>query len=565
MVRVVTRDTAEFTAVLEAVPDAVVCVDPEGRISFANALAGRLFGYPPADLTGLPVEVLIPESARARHRQHRGAYLAAPWPRPMGAVQAELAGRRRDGSTFRAEISLSPIPAGSDQEGDGQFGVLAVVRDRTERLAAEEERARLEFLADRAQLERQVSEAQRLEGLGQLAGGIAHDFNNLLAVISSYASFVHQEVASEAGTAKWRKVGQDLDELENAADRAAALTRQLLAYSRTQQAEPQVLDLNEVIDGLADLLGRTLGGRTELVLDLDPGLGRVLADYGQLEQVLVNLVVNARDAMPDGGRLTIQTTDTKVDDPDLAGAPYGRLSRFARLDVRDTGNGMPPEVVSRVFEPFFTAKPSGQGAGLGLATVHGIIRRAGGRLEVSSAPGQGTTMTVLLPVTEAAAVCPGRAAAGSPHSLRGTGELVLVVEDEASIREATRRVLAGHGYRVLTAACGEEALAIAAREPEPVDVLLTDVMMPNMLGTEVADRLRGMQPGLRVLFMSGYAQGLLSVQGSLQPGAQSAEQPRMELIEKPFTHPDLLAKVREVLAAPAGDQHGCPGAGGQHG
>jgi PAS domain S-box-containing protein len=553
MVRVVARDTAEFTAVLEAVPDAVVCVDLEGRISFANTLAGRLFGYPPADLAGLPVEVLIPESARAEHRRHRDAYLAAPWRRPMGAAQTELAGRRRDGSTFRAEVSLSPIPAGG-AEGDGQFGVLAVVRDRTQRLAAEEERARLEFLADRAQLERQVSEAQRLEGLGQLAGGMAHDFNNLLAVISSYASFVHQEVASEADSAKWGKVSQDLDELENAADRAAALTRQLLAYSRTQQAEPRVLDLNEVIDGLADLLGRTLGGRTELVLDLDPRLGRVLADHGQLEQVLVNLAVNARDAMPDGGRLTIRTADIEVDDPDEAGAPGGRPGRFARLDVRDTGSGMPPDVISRAFEPFFTTKPSGRGAGLGLATVHGIVRRAGGRLEVSSAPGRGTTMTVLLPATEAAAVCPERAANGSPQPLRGSGELVLVVEDEASIREATRRVLAGHGYRVLTAACGEEALAIAARAPEPVDVLLTDVMMPNMLGTEVADRLRGMQPGLRVLFMSGYAQGLLSAQG--------ATQPRMELIEKPFTHPDLLAKVREVLAAPAppaapaGEPHG---------
>jgi PAS domain S-box-containing protein len=559
MVRVVTRDTAEFTSVLEAVPDAVVCVDPDGRISFANTLAGRLFGYPPADLTGLPVEVLIPESARAQHRRHRDAYLAAPGPRPMGAAQADLAGRRRDGSTFRAEVSLSPIPGGRE-EGDGQFGVLAVIRDRTERLAAEEERARLEFLADRAQPERQVGEAQRLEGLGQLAGGIAHDFNNLLAVISSYASFVHQEVASEVGSAvasaaatgKWRKVSQDLDELEDAADRAAALTRQLLAYSRTQQAEPRVLDPNEVIDGLADLLGRTLGGRIELLLDLDPGLGRVLADHGQLEQVLVNLVVNARDAMPDGGRLTIRTADTKVDDPDLAGVSCGRPGRFARLDVRDTGGGMPPGVVSRLFEPFFTTKPSGQGAGLGLATVHGIIRRAGGRVEVSSAPGRGTTMTVLLPVTEAAAVCPGRPANGSPQPLRGSGELVLVVEDEASIREATRRVLAGHGYRVLTAACGAEALAIAAREPEPVDVLLTDVMMPNMLGTEVADRLRDMQPGLRVLFMSGYAQGLLSAQGTVQP--------RMELLEKPFTHPDLLAKVREVLGQP-----GCPGAGGQHG
>jgi PAS domain S-box-containing protein len=542
MVRVVAQGTAEFTAVLEAVPDAVVWVDPDGRISFVNRLAGRLFGYPPGELAGVPVEVLMPESARAQHRQDREAYLAAPWRRPMGAAQAELAGRRRDGSTFRAEVALTPIPAGGD--GGGLSGVLVVVRDRTERLAAEEERARLEFLADRAQLERQVGEAQRLEGLGQLAGGMAHDFNNLLAVISSYASFVHQEVASEEPTARWRKVSQDLDELENAADRAAALTRQLLAYSRTQQAEPQVLDLNEVIRDLADLLGRTVGAGIELVLDLDPDVGRVLADHGQLEQVLVNLAVNARDAMPDGGRLTIQTMDAEVDDPDLAGSACGRPGRFARLDVADTGVGMPPEVVSQAFEPFFTTKPAGLGAGLGLATVHGIIRRAGGRLEVRSATGRGTTMTVLLPVTEAAAHCPGRAVTGPAQPLRGSGELVLVVEDEASIREATRRVLAGHGYRVLTAACGEEALAIAAREPEPLDVLLTDVMMPNMLGTEVADRLRGMQPGLRVLFMSGYAQGLLSAQGTLEP--------RMELIEKPFTHPDLLAKVREVLTAPPG-------------
>ncbi len=368
MVRVAARDAAGFTAVLEAVPDAVVCVDPDGRISFANALAGQLFGYPPADLAGLPVEVLIPESARAQHRQHREAYLAAPSRcRPMGAAQAELAGRCRDGSTFRAEVSLSPIPAAED----GRFGVLAAVRDITDRLAAQEEHARLEFLADRAQLELQVSEAQRLEGLGQLAGGIAHDFNNLLSVISSYASFVHEEVASQAAEGKWRKVGQDLEELENAADRAAALTRQLLAYSRTQQAEPQVLDLNEVVEGLAELLTRTLGGQVVLALDLDPGIGRVLADCGQIEQVLVNLAVNARDAMPGGGRLTIRTAPAQAGDPGPAGVPGepaggpagGPPGGFVRLDVSDTGAGMPPEVTSQVFEPFFTTKPAARAPG----------------------------------------------------------------------------------------------------------------------------------------------------------------------------------------------------------
>ena len=297
-------------ALMEAAPDAVVSVDTGGRIVLVNAQTERLFGYGRQELVGQPVEILVPDAIKAVHTVHRAGYLTDPQPRPMGAG-IELAGRRRDGSTFPAEISLSAI--------DTSEGILvsAAVRDGTERreLQAERERLktqteRLKTVTERDRLERQLHQSQRLESLGQLAGGIAHDFNNLLAVISNYAAFVAEEVA-KAPQEEWQSVREDIQEIERAAERAAGLTRQLLAFARRDVIQPRALSLNDVIEDVEQLLIRTLGEHVELSTDLAGGLGRVLADPGQIEQVLVNLAVNARDAMPAGGKLIVATASTE--------------------------------------------------------------------------------------------------------------------------------------------------------------------------------------------------------------------------------------------------------------
>jgi hypothetical protein len=516
---------------LEAAPDAMVCVDGDGRIALVNAQAERLFGYGREELVGQPVELLVPDGVRDQHPAHRAGYVADPRPRPMGAG-LELAGRRQDGSTFPAEISLAAI--------DTAEGILvtAAVRDITERLEFQAERTRLQAEAERERLEGQMHQSQRLESLGQLAGGVAHDFNNLLGAILNYSAFVAEEVAAEAGQPRWRAVLDDIRQIQEAAQRAAGLTRQLLAFARREVIQPRVLDLNEVVSRVEQLLKRTLGEHIELIITLRAGLPPVLADPGQLEQVLVNMAINARDAMPSGGRLTIETRDTRVDEAYAAGRPNLGPGWYVSVKVSDTGTGMPEEVASRAFEPFFTTKPKGQGTGLGLATAYGIVTQAGGTLRIYSEPGLGTALEILLPVTE-------RAAALEPppaEPVRGSGQTVLIVEDESALREVTRRLLSRNGYLVLAAAGGQAALDLAARHPGGIDVLLTDVIMPKMQGREVAERISARQPGVRVLYMSGYTQGLLGDQGVLEAGVQ--------LIEKPFTEQDLLAKLNVILSAP---------------
>jgi two-component system, cell cycle sensor histidine kinase and response regulator CckA len=524
------RAEARFTGLLEAAPDAMVCVDGDGLIALVNEQAERLFGYGRAELIGQPIEVLVPEQARAGHPAHRQAYAADPRPRAMGEGM-ELAGRRRDGSTFPAEISLSGI------ETDDGILVTAAVRDVAERLEAQAERERLRTQAERARLERQLQQSQRLESLGQLAGGVAHDFNNLLGVISNYASFVTDAAADlEQGPVR-DSVQADTEQIQLAAERAAGLTHQLLAFARREVVQPRVLSLNETVSNVDKLLQRTLGEHVKLVTTLEPDLDLVLADPGQLEQILVNLAVNARDAMPGGGQLAIETANADVDEAYAVSRADLPPGRYVVLKISDTGSGMPQEVIDRAFEPFFTTKPKGEGSGLGLATVYGIVAQAGGNIRIYSEPGLGTSITILLPVTEQAPD-----SAGLQASAVGDGgdERVLVVEDEDAMREVTRRILTRHGYQVTVAASGPEAISAVQSGPEPVDILVTDVVMPGMQGREVAERITEMQPGIRVLFMSGYTQGLLSAQGVLAEG--------INLIEKPFTEASLVNKVRAVLS-----------------
>ncbi|MEU8664522.1 ATP-binding protein, partial [Actinoplanes philippinensis] len=394
-----------------------------------------------------------------------------------------------------------------------------------------EERRRLREEADRQRLEARMQQAQRLESLGQLAGGIAHDFNNLLAVILNYASFI---VEDAAGTPP----AVDAEQIARAARRGSDLTHQLLAFARREVIRPRPLNLNTVVTEVHQMLERSLGEHIALTVRTTAGLPSVMADPGQLEQVLVNLAVNARDAMPTGGRLTIDTALVDVDFEHAAARAGLPTGRYVRLRVSDTGAGMPKEVIDKAFEPFFTTKPSGQGTGLGLATVYGIVTQAGGTVQIYSEPGIGTTFTILLPATDVEAR--SEAVDDTVAGLAGHGATVLVVEDESALREVTCRILRRGGYTVLAADGGDEALRLAATHS--VDVLLTDVIMPNMLGKDLADAIRSRWPGTRVLFMSGYAQPVLTTHGTLAAD--------VHLLEKPFTSAELMRALHDELRTP---------------
>ena len=391
--------------------------------------------------------------------------------------------------------------------------------------------------AERAAAQDRLRHAERMESLGQLVGGIAHDFNNLLNVIGGFSDLLAEEIAGLAGQdARLGSVLGDVEQVRGAAQRATRLTRQLLIFAHSDVVHPEVLSLNEVIAGLEQLLRRTLG--EHITLDIAPagGLAPVKADAGQLEQVLVNLAVNARDAMPGGGKLTIDTANITVDEAYAEGRPGLRPGPYARLRVSDTGAGMPPEVLARVFEPFFTTKEKGKGTGLGLATFYGIITGAGGYAQIYSEPGLGTTVTGLLPATSEEA---GRSAAPPAAAPRGRGETILLVEDETSLQELAGRILIRNGYQVRAARTAAEAPTIAGDADQPIDLLLTNVVMPEMLGNEVARRVRAIRPALPVLYMSGYAQPVLDTHGAF------ADQ--IDLLEKPFAEATLLTRVRRAI------------------
>jgi two-component system, cell cycle sensor histidine kinase and response regulator CckA len=530
--RDITARLQSQTALLELAPDAIVGVGRDGLIVLVNAQVEALFGYAREELLGQPVEVLVPERFHDTHRAHRVGYFADPRTRSMGAG-LELFARRRDGSEFPAEISLSSI-----ETEDGTLAIAAV-RDVSDRVVAARERERLEAEAERERLQNQLHQAQRLESLGQLAGGIAHDFNNLLAVIVNYAAFIAEDLETAAATDgedRWRSTREDIEQIRHAGERASHLTHQLLAFARREVVQPEVVDVNDIVSDVEQLLRRTLGEHIELDSSLAADLRPVLIDPGQLEQILVNLAVNARDAMPDGGTLRIDTANIDVDEEYAASRPELSPGPHVRLRVSDTGAGMSPETVLRAFDPFFTTKPPGQGTGLGLATVYGIIQQAGGRSQIYSEPDVGTTFTVLLPATDLT---------GSPaepvtdSSVRRGEETILLVEDEQALREVTRRILTGAGYRVIVAEHGPEALRVADAHPGRIDLLLSDVIMPQMPGPQLARQLLAQRGSMRVLLMSGFAQPILDSGGHLDAG--------MAFIEKPFTGPGLLAKVAQII------------------
>jgi PAS domain S-box-containing protein len=508
------RRTVErkFEQFLEFAPDAVVGVGPSGLIALANQQAEALFGYTRDELIGHSVEALVPERFRDAHPGHRADYFEEPRTRAMGAG-VELFAIRKDGTEFPVEISLSSI--------ETEDGVLATaaVRDISERAESARERA----------LQRQLDRARRLESVGQLAGGIAHDFNNILAVILNYAEFVSEEVEDDSPAQK------DVGEISRAAERAAALTRQLLIFSRREVAKPEILYLREVLGDLENLLRRALGERIQLEMKFGAERQPIKMDPGQLEQVLVNLAVNGRDAMPDGGRLVVEVEPAEIDEEYAATHPETEPGQYVRLKVSDTGVGMDAETVERAFEPFFTTKDDG--TGLGLATVYGIVTGAGGQIDIYSEPEIGTTIKIHLPASESVPV-----ATKSTESSRPVGgsEVVMVVEDEPDVRRMAERILTRNGYSVIGADRGAEALEIFGRPEQTIDLLLTDVIMPEMLGTDLVERVKQLRPEIAVVFMSGYSHEVLAPEAL-------AEQGDSAFIEKPFNAGELLGTIRDLL------------------
>jgi PAS domain S-box-containing protein len=536
------RERAEenLRRLFDVAPDAVIGVAPVGSIVMANAQADRMFGYPAGGLAGREVGTLVAEDLRADLAADTARYFADERARARWhGITTSM--RRGDGSTFPGEVRMSKLPT------DGGTMIIVAVRDVTERVAMEAERQRLRDAAQRERMQQRLRQSQRLETLGQLVGGVAHDFNNLLGIISGYTDFTAEQLeVLAAQDTRLQPLLEDVEQVQSAAQQAIRVTRQLLTFAKSKPANREVLDLNEVVDSAGQLLRRSLGGRVELVTAADAGLWPVEADRGQLEQVLVNLAVNARDAMPDGGRLTIATANAELD-AEAAGRRHDlKPGRYCRLTVADTGSGMDAGTIDRVFEPFFSTKPRGHGTGLGLATVYGIVSGLGGVIDIDSEVGTGTTINVLLPSSgDAVAAVPRQSLPA--EDVRGHGEAILLVDDEESMRTMAARILSRNGYLVREAADGAAALRLAGDPAEQVDLLVTDLVMPGMLGNEVIERLREQRPGVPALLVTGSAGQVPDF-----PGIAASD---LDIVQKPFTEAALLARVRRALDKA---RHGAP-------
>jgi two-component system, cell cycle sensor histidine kinase and response regulator CckA len=406
---------------------------------------------------------------------------------------------------------------------------LVVLVDATERRHVEDASREGGDLTEHTRTEEQLRQAQKMEAVGRLAGGVAHDFNNSLGVILGYTELLLR-TADEGQRSK-------LEQILKTTQRAASLTRQLLAFSRKQIVNPRALDLNALLSDVEQMLGRLIGEDIDLAIVPGPDLGQVVADAGQLEQVVMNLCVNARDAMPNGGLLRIETANAELDAGDFT-PERTTPGRYVMLAVSDTGSGIPKDILSTIFEPFFTTKEPGKGTGLGLAMVYGTVKQAAGYVWVDSEVGRGTTFRIHLPRIDEPALAPAVEVAPVPSK---GWETILLVEDEAPLRAIAHEILEEYGYRVIEAAGGDEAVALASH-PEPIHLLLTDVVMPGMNGRELAEALRATRPALRTLYMSGYTDEVIAHRGVLEPGTL--------MIEKPFGTLALLGRVREALGEP---------------
>jgi PAS domain S-box-containing protein len=501
------RKSAErFRSLIENAQDIITVIDPQGVFLFQSPASRRLLGRSPEEFVGRNAfEFVHPEDAAGVQEALRRVVESPDLPQT-----ALFRFRHADGS-WRMLEGIGRLLTGEDPP-------QLVVNSRD--------------VTDRRALEDQLRLAQKMEAIGALAGGIAHDFNNVLTAIIGYGTLLASRLASDPSGS------EEIDEILRASERAAGLTRQLLAFSRRQVLEPVVLSVNDLIADFEKLLKRLIREDVELVTRLDSSVGNVRADPGQLEQVVMNLVVNGRDAMPGGGRLTIETANVDLDEAYAQRHASVRPGRYIMVAVSDTGTGMDAETQARIFEPFFTTKEKGEGTGLGLSTVYGIVKQSGGNIWVYSEPGKGTTFKVYFPRVDEIA------AEGVPHSadsLPGVGtETILLVEDELSIRALAKRVLEERGYRVLEAGSGKDALERIRGEEGQIHLLLTDLVMPDMGGTELASRLEDKHPTIRVLFMSGYTDDGVVRNGLLGPGRA--------FLQKPFTPTILARKVREILS-----------------
>ena len=511
------RDSRRLlSSTLSSIGDAVLATDHEGRITFLNPVAETLTGWTREESRGKSAaEVLKLVDERTKEP------LENPLDRALqNRTVAALSGAvliSRAGAEVPIEHSASPV-----REVSGRVrGAILVFRD----------------ISKRRQLEEQATHSQKMEAVGRLAGGVAGDFNNVLTVITGYAELMRAEVPSNSPMRRF------VDEIIYAAERAASLTRHLLAFSKGSSAQPRVIDLNSVLTGMDPMLRRLLGQNVELILLQAPGLGRVKADPAQIEQVVINLATNSRDAMPHGGKLVIETANVELESAGgkpavpVTGATVrtppepSAQGSYVMLAVSDTGKGMDAETRSRLFEPFFTTKAPGKGSGLGLATVYGIVRQCEGQVTVYSQPNCGTIFEVYLPRVSEPVTEPER-----KRSAKGS-ETILVVDDEEGVRKLVSAVLRSNGYEVLEAGTGGAALAIYEKNSHKIDMVLTDIVMPQMNGFELGRELTGRTPGLKILYMSGYRDNAYGANG---------EAPRA-FLHKPFTPDVLLSKVREVL------------------
>ena len=491
-----------YRYLFEQSPDPMLLYDATTlAIIEVNEAAVEQYQYSHVEFSGLTLKEIRPAEDVPRLLE----YAAHPI-QPNAGVWRH---RRKDGSVFHVDVRVYPFTA------DGRALRFASARDISERLS----------------LEDRLRQAQKMEAIGQLAGGVAHDFNNLLTAILGYANLVSDGLSENDA----RRL--DVQEIIKAGDRAAALTRQLLAFSRKQILQTTLVDLNALIGNTSQMLRRLIGEDIQLVTALAADLAPVRADAGQLEQIVINLAVNARDAMPDGGRLSIETSNVELDDSGAMQQVEVRPGRYVMLAVSDSGVGMDEDTKRRMFEPFFTTKEQGKGTGLGLSTVYGIVKQSEGYVWVYSEPGKGAAFKVYLPQAEGAAEAAGTLA---PKTLASGGsEKVLVVEDEEAVRYLTRALLERSGYRVVDAANPHDAEAVFNEQTDSIDLLITDVVMPGSSGPALFKRLAERQPGLKVLYMSGYTDSTIIREGRLDTGGT--------FMQKPFTGDGLVRKVREVL------------------
>jgi PAS domain S-box-containing protein len=502
------HQTAELLrSVLDHTLDGTISIDERGTVSLFNRAAERIFQYPASDVVGRNIKMLMPEPFHSEHDRYLTNYLNTGVAKIIG-IGREVEGRRKDGSTFPLDLAVTEF------ELEKKRYFLGSVRD----------------ISERKKLEEQYRQAQKMEAVGQLAGGVAHDFNNLITIISGYSEILLSRMQSgEPMRAMVKAIGE-------AGGRAASLTRQLLAFSRQTVLESRVLDLNEVVRETEKMLRRLIGEDIVLTAVLDSKISRVRVDPGHLDQVLMNLSVNARDAMPKGGRLTLETRNVDLDEQYADMHVDVRAGRYVLLAVTDSGCGMTPETQARIFEPFYTTKGIGKGTGLGLSVVFGIVKQSGGHVEVYSEPNVGTTFKLYFPAIEQQADT--AKSQDENGDVRGS-ETVLLVEDEDGVRGLALLVLQTLGYTVLAAMDGKDALRVVDRHRGPIDLLLTDVVMPGMDGRDVAEALQPRFPQMKVLFTSGYTDDAVVRHGILQA--------EVAFIQKPYSTQALAKKVRQVL------------------